>query len=308
MKKYRLSLIITTFNQPEFLDLTLASAEAQTFKGFEVLVADDGSDKRTGAIVKKYSHLNLKHVWHKDKGYRKAVILNKAVNTASSDYLVFIDHDCLLHRDFLHYHYKYREAGCFLAGRRVELGKIITQKILKEKINSRSLEKMSRELRKSCFKKDSSNFHRAFPVENKILRKIAGWNRVGDIQGSNLSLYKKDLIEVNGFNEDLKNYWGEDGDLFLRLRNSRFSIKSVKNLAVQYHLFHKRLPPDKKMMKWYYDSVENDYTYRICKNGLKKIRKTDTPVFTLSILIIIISPSRRNALTRYIKIHALHLN
>ncbi|MBN1898522.1 MAG: glycosyltransferase [Spirochaetes bacterium] len=279
--KRQVSLIITTYNQPYFLDLTLSSLTRQRFKDFEVLVADDGSDMRTSGVIKKYSGLCLTHIRQEDRGYRKALILNKAIKKAGADYLVFIDSDCVLHRDFLLYHYRKREKGCFLTGRRVELGDTFTRTLTPKKIEQDYLNRFNLDLLKSCLKKDSKHFHRSLPVHNSLIRQIARWDRVRDILGSNFSLYKEDLLRVNGFNQDLKHYWGEDGDLFLRLRNNRLKIRSVKNLAVQFHLYHTRRKESASFKKWYYDSVKNNFTYRQCLNGLKKIKEKKAPAVTI---------------------------
>ncbi len=286
MNNINISLIITTYNQPDFLDMTLTSVINQTFKNFEILIADDGSDKRTKEIITKYilMGLNIKHIWHKDIGYRKAKILNKAIKKSTADYIVFIDGDCILHKNFIYYHYKYRKKGYVLSGRRVELGIKFTKQINLVQIQTGKFDKINIALLISALKKDSKNFHRSIPIENKFIRKINKWDYVPDILGSNFSLYKNDLLRVNGFNEDLKNYWGEDGDLFIRLRNSRIKLKSLKNLAVQYHLYHKRRNPSKSNVKWYYAAVENNFTYTICKNGIKKLKNPNSLDASLVVL------------------------
>ncbi|MEW6686516.1 MAG: glycosyltransferase family 2 protein [Candidatus Edwardsbacteria bacterium] len=266
---FELSLIITTYNQPQFLNLVLASVSRQSISNFEVLIADDGSGKETKDIIEGYEkRLNLKHIWHPDQGYRKSIILNKAVNASSSDYLVFIDGDCILHRDFLEDHLSFREVNHFLAGRRVELGEQLTEKISANKILQGYFDRFNLELLVSNFKNDSRHFNRSIPVRSQLLRKLFRHNKVPDILGSNFSLYKRDLISVNGFNESLTHYWGEDGDLFLRLRNSGYKIKSIKGVAIQFHLYHKRRRPDKNIVEWYYRSL-GDYSYKICKKGFK---------------------------------------
>ncbi len=285
MNNIKISLIITTYNQPDFLDLTLASVVNQSFKDFEVLIADDGSDNNTKKIIKKYiKYLNIKHIWHENKGYRKAQILNKTIKKSKGDYIIFIDGDCILHKDFLFYHYKYRKKGYVLSGRRVELGSKFTQQIKLSDISNGKFDKINFSLLISVLKKDSKHFHRSIVIENKFIRKIAKWNYVPDILGSNFSLYKSDLMKVNGFNENLTNYWGEDGDIFIRLRNSRIKLKSLKNIAIQYHLYHKRRKPNKSSVKWYYDALENNFTYTICKNGLKKIRQDNKPEASIIVL------------------------
>lgn len=74
------SVIVSTYNKPDYLALTLRSLRAQTDRDFEVIVADDGSDERTKCVVKceeKFSDLTTKHVWfgirNRDSGWRPFV-------------------------------------------------------------------------------------------------------------------------------------------------------------------------------------------------------------------------------------------
>jgi GT2 family glycosyltransferase len=84
---------------------------------------------------------------------------------------------------------------------------------------------------------------RAIRIPSAAARRFLGYDKPIDILGSNFSAWKSDLVEVNGFNEALEAYWGEDGDLFIRLRNVGKKSRSAKGLCVQYHLFHKRREP-----------------------------------------------------------------
>ena len=49
------------------------------------------------------------------------------------------------------------------------------------------------------------------------------------------------MLEVNGYNENFKSYWGEDGDLFVRVRNLGVKHYGLIGYAIQWHLHHKRL-------------------------------------------------------------------
>ena len=90
------SVIITTYNSPNFLAQCLNSFLNQKDKIFEVIVADDGSKEETKILIEKYKNkLTINHVWHKDEGFRAAKIRNEAVKVSSGEYLVFIDGDCL---------------------------------------------------------------------------------------------------------------------------------------------------------------------------------------------------------------------
>ena len=126
------TVICSTYNNPHFLEMVLLSLKEQSFKDFEVIIADDGSKPETKKLVQKYQTLSpflLIHAWHEDKGFRKSKIYNQAIEMSSGDLLVFIDEDCICRKNFLQDHVsiykKNREAekGYLLMGERVELGK-----------------------------------------------------------------------------------------------------------------------------------------------------------------------------------------
>lgn len=129
------SVIVSTYNKPDYLALTLRSLRAQTDRDFEVIVADDGSDERTKCVVKceeKFSDLTTKHVWHPKQGFRLAAIRNRAVEAASGQYLIFMDGDCLAPPDFVATHRRLAEAGWHVIGQRVLLSRSFTHRILQK--------------------------------------------------------------------------------------------------------------------------------------------------------------------------------
>jgi hypothetical protein len=59
--------------------------------------------------------------------------------------------------------------------------------------------------------------------------------------GSNFSAWKRDLVEVNGFDEEYDGPGcGEDSDVQYRLGLIGVRGKSLRNLAIQFHLWHPR--------------------------------------------------------------------
>ena len=99
------SLIITTYDWPEALNLVLQSVENQRVLPNEVIIADDGSDERTTKVIEYYKKkIKLKHVWQKNNGFQKAMILNKSICQASGDYIIQIDGDIILHKKFIQDH------------------------------------------------------------------------------------------------------------------------------------------------------------------------------------------------------------
>ena len=101
------SLVITTYNSPDVLDLALLSALAQSEFPCEIIVADDGSTNDTAMLVEAYrvaSRIPVVHVWQEDCGFRAAASRNRAIAAARGSYIVIVDGDMLLHRDFIKDH------------------------------------------------------------------------------------------------------------------------------------------------------------------------------------------------------------
>ena len=111
MKDFAVSLVISFYNGIDYLKLILAALARQSFKDFEVIIADDGSREEVVDEVKKMiaeTRLSIQHLWHEDAGFRKTRIFNQAVVRSRSSYLVFMDGDCIPHFRFIEEHYKNR--------------------------------------------------------------------------------------------------------------------------------------------------------------------------------------------------------
>ncbi len=73
------SIIISTYNSPDWLQKVLWSYDCQTFRDFEVIIADDGSGPETRALIhamRLQLSYPIRHVWHEDNGFQKTTILN----------------------------------------------------------------------------------------------------------------------------------------------------------------------------------------------------------------------------------------
>ena len=103
----KISVILTTYNWPEALELSLRSFMAQTDSNFEVVVADDGSKEPTRLLIERLravSPIPILHAWQEDRGFRAAKARNEAVKLSSGDYLLFVDGDCMVGREFVAAH------------------------------------------------------------------------------------------------------------------------------------------------------------------------------------------------------------
>lgn len=239
------TVIVAFYNRIDFLRLVFASLERQTFEDFAVIVADDGSKEdvtREVEVLCQNAPFHARHLWHEDLGFRKNRILNRSIRESTTPYLIFIDGDCLLHRDFVGEHLSARQRGVCLTGRRVNLSRKISSKLTAERIRKGYLEKHTPGILLSGLLGGSSHVGKGIYLRNQFVRRILNSKERG-ILGCNFSLFTEDMAGINGFDERYERpSVGEDTDVEHRLRLSGVKIRSLNNIAVQYHLYHQEQP------------------------------------------------------------------
>lgn len=235
-----ITVILTTYNQAEWLKKSLAGFELQTDLDFELLVADDGSGDETRRVIEEFkssNKLNLRHIWHEDIGFRKCTILNKALVESRGDYLIFSDGDCIPRKDFVERHRRFAEGGKFLSGGYFKLHEKPSVQIGGEDIlQQRPFSAMWLLKNGQPF-----TFRLLKLIKSEGLGKVldlitptrASWN------GHNVSGWKRDIVAVNGYNEDMQ-YGGLDRELGERLENAGISGKQIRYRAICVHLDHPR--------------------------------------------------------------------
>ena len=262
------SVIITTYNNPNFLEQNLNSFLNQKDKNFEIIVADDGSTKATEKLIKQYeSKLKISHVWHNDDGFRAAKIRNEAVKISTGNYLVFIDGDCITFDDFIENHKKIAENGYFARGNRVMLSQTFSKKIINEKININLISKMK--LIKLRIFKDMNRILPILRIINYPFRKIKKTKWEG-AKTCNLGMWKSDFININGYDESYVGWGREDSDLVVRLINSNIFRKEAIFSTGVLHLKHEinsreNFSKNDKLLR---ETINKKKTY--IKNGYKK--------------------------------------
>ncbi len=239
------TVVISFYKKIDYLKLLLAGFEQQTFRRFEIIIADDGSPAdivRQIEEISKVSSFPIIHLWQEDKGFRKNRILNRAITTASADYIIFVDGDCIPHPAFVGEHCKAKETSTVLTGRRVNLSEKLTQKLTPESVSDGYLWKNFLRLVYDGIFGESYDVEKVFYLTNATLRDMLNRKKRG-VLGCNFSAYKEDLLEVNGFDERYEApSVGEDSDIQHRLELTGCEVKSLNNIAVQYHLYHKLQP------------------------------------------------------------------
>lgn len=276
------AIVITTYNNPRLLGICLKSLTLQTAREFDVYVADDGSTDETRQKIESFRGKLpgiLEHVWHEDQGYRKSAINNLAFKRlAAYDVVICIDHDVLLNRHFVEDHidqHRYQKNLLFM-GRRVDLGPELSTEVSEDRVSDFN-DGIGLKLIRSEMKGDSKNVSRSIRIKPEWMQKLFKRDRVEDLLGSNFSISRELLFRVNGLNEELKSYWGEDGDLFIRARNAGAVIRGSKSVALQLHIWHKRLEPTKEHVEHYQKMLENR-DYKRCSKGIFK----DAPAGTVA--------------------------
>ena len=228
----KVSLIVTTYNWPEALRTTLQSVIKQCSFDGEIIIADDGSRSETANTIEEVlrpTAVRWCHVRHDDVGIRQARIKNLAVKYSSSPYLIFIDHDVVLHPDFVSDHLRMAEKGVFLQGKRCFLGETQTRRMLAHGPFLPSF--LSPHLR-----------NRKNAIRNLLLGRVLSHRKKfqRSLRGCNLSMCREDFLTVDGYDETFDQLWGrEDSDICYRLFHNNVRIRNLWFCALQYHLYHK---------------------------------------------------------------------
>lgn len=227
------SLIVSTYNWPEALELTLLSIAKQTILPVEVIIADDGSGNATKETIDSFRYrlsIPIIHVWHEDQGFRLATIRNKAFARASTAYIIQIDGDVILHKRFIEDHLSAAKTGRLLQGSRVMLGPKYSRSLLQNKaINISSLQ--------PDITRRENGIRIPF-LSNYLLTRYRNRYPAYYARGANMSFWLDDILAVNGYNENFEGWGHEDSDLTLRLMNTGVEKCVIKFAAIVYHIHH----------------------------------------------------------------------
>ncbi len=234
-----MAVIVTTYNRPDALLATLTALAQQTRLPAEIIVADDGSTTHTADAIARWQkpdHVRVTHVWHEDRGFRAAAIRNRAIAHSSSDYLIFVDGDCVARENFVALHSELADNNRFVAGNRILLSRALTQRILAERIDySRSTWPDWIKLRMR------GELNRLLPLvrlPNGAWR-CHGAKRWEGAKTCNLAVWREDLARVNGFDESFEGWGFEDSDLVIRLIRAGVRRTDGRFATGVFHLWHR---------------------------------------------------------------------
>ena len=238
-----ISIIVTTYNRPDALDAVLRGLARQSGKGFEVIIADDGSAADTAALLKSWQSRMpqpLTHVWQEHRGFRAAEIRNRAILASSGAYCIFLDGDCIPRNDFVQEHRQLAEMGWFVVGNRVLMSKGLTDRALRQ-----SLEPELWTFLEACRARFNGDINRIAPLLQARLgpvRKIRPQYWWG-ARSCNLAVWRTDLDRVDGFDASYAGWGLEDSDLLIRLLRAGVNRKDGRFSTGVLHLWHPLADP-----------------------------------------------------------------
>jgi len=226
----KVSLIVTTYNWKEALEVVLQSILKQSTLPYEVIIADDGSREDTQHLITSYAEIfpvPLIHSWQEDRGFRLAMSRNRAIAKAQGDYIIIIDGDILIAPDFIASHVAAARPNFFVQGGRVLMGDALSQSIMK----NFSIP--------NFFTKGLRNRHNTLssPLLSRLFSKV--WNSDKSTRGCNIAFWKKDIVAINGYNEAFEGWGREDSEMVIRMLNKGVQRFYLKFAGVGFHLYHK---------------------------------------------------------------------
>lgn len=236
--KMKTAVIVTTYNRPDALAVVLEGYCGQSDQDFVLVIADDGSKEETAEVVREFARrapFPLTHIWQEDRGFRAAAIRNRAVASTDADYIVFTDGDCVPSRHFVRVHKQLAEPGYFLGANRVLLNAELTNRVVRDRLPIHEWTGIDWVL--SWSRREVNRLLPLITLPDGPFRKWTPGRWEG-IKTCNFSVWRTDLIHVNGLDESYEGWGLEDSDLVVRLLHAGVKHKNGRFAATVFHLWH----------------------------------------------------------------------
>ena len=268
----RVSIIVAVYKDIESLDLIVEALKTQTYKNFELIIAEDNNSIEMKKYVKSISGLDVKHTYQEDIGVRKSRSQNNGILESSGKYLIFLDGDIIPYSTFVEGHLKLAQNGRVLAGRRVNLNDKLTKKFRDKTLSPFRLEKSYFTLGFSLMFDRNARFEQGVYVNpDSFIYKnfMSKRKRNTSLIGCNFSCFRDDMVTINGFDESYgQSSLPDDMDIDWRFRAYGLTLHSCKNVANTFHLYHKKQNNPTTQEQW--DRFNKNKTNQkyVCDEGL----------------------------------------
>lgn len=249
------SIIVPVYNRREEVADLLRSLEAQTDKGFEIILVEDGSTQLSLPDGKGPEGLRLKYYKKSNEG--RSIARNYGMAGADGDYFVFVDSDCILPPAYI--------------------------ETLRRSLAANPVD---------CFGGPDAAHESFSDTQKAINYAMTAFLTTGGIRGGKVSMEKftprtfnmgfsREVYErVGGFRE----MFSEDIDMSTRIRNAGFSI----TLFPEAYVYHKRRVDMKKFWKQVHVFGMSRITLELLYPGSMKLVHWLPAVFTVGAVALII--------------------
>jgi GT2 family glycosyltransferase len=269
-----ITVIISVYKKVRELEILLTALSKQSYIKFDVIIADDGSGQFMCDFINEFRkdcNYEITFLTQDDIGFRKNKILNEAIGKSNSEYLIFLDGDCIPHKDFIKSHIDSAEDNTLLVGRRVHLSEDLSKLLSRDYILSGAFKGLSLKafINSFKFKNSTTTAEEGIIIRNNFLRKLISRGN-NHLVGCNFSVDKELLVKINGFDENYNGAGiGEDTDIEYRLELIKVKFKSVRNLAVVYHMYHPKTTENNINFDYFHNNVKTKNVF-FCDNGILK--------------------------------------
>lgn len=245
----KIAVVIASYNNPRALRLCLEGYARQSFlmeerQSFQVICADDGSSnpevEKSFVEFADQTPLPCTFIQQDHRGWGKPRMLNWAILESKADWIIFTDGDCIPHRYFVKSHFEDSRENAVLCGRRVDVMEKLAPRLTVEEVRNGTLESyiwMAAQIVKDEFDFGTQGLY--LPKALTGLIPLFSKNGSPTLLGSNFSMHKKRLMELNGFDESFATPGiGEDTDLERRIKLAGLKLEWITYRAIQFHLWH----------------------------------------------------------------------
>lgn len=265
------SVLVATYNRPDTLKQCLESLFRQSRLPDEITVCDDGSGDETRQVIlqlQAQTPVPLIHVWQPDEGFKLAQIRNKGIARATGSYILQIDGDVILHRQFVRDQLQIARPGTFYSGNQVHFNQQQTHQLLTDPQTHLP----------SLLKQTRLSWRRMWvPYFQKPVAQFYHWNEhYRFVIGCSMAFWRQDLLAVNGYDESFTGWGWEDTDLAIRLINLGCRLRFIRFGAIQYHLYHPPSPRGDEESNRLRALANRDAHVIYCQSGLARYLPVET--------------------------------
>lgn len=262
------SLIVTSYNQPNALGLVLEGVLTQRQPIDELIVADDGSQQDTADLVQAFAErapCRVEFTTQADRGFRKSRAINQAIRASTGELVLFLDGDCIPPPKWAEHHVDALRVGAdFATAGYVLMSLERTQALTPDQIRTGRIDE-------ECTAAERKEFARLHRNERfyGLIRKP----KKPRILGGNWSVTRAALYAVNGFDEKFDGFGKEDSDIRNRLRNAGYRGRSLWGHNWVFHCSHdldpRRNLPEVVRSEPDYEYYESRRRARRCEFGIE---------------------------------------